>query len=260
MNRSSRRLNPFRIRVYFSFPKEGNYMIKVIKRVWLPRTLKALAPWFANFNLKFALFAVGLGLLDFVTQVERDNATVQWLNAAQEAFDANEKGFNKFRDESLYADKGDAAPVAPVTALPTSPASFQTAIIERLTELVAKIEAADSYTEDIGAQLGIIVPKGEGISSASVHPSVKCFPAQGGYDFALVLAGRGEATMANIEVRFAGSEEWQTIKSFTGKSANVTITPPVAGQAVQIQVRVQLYKNNEKYGQPSDIVYVTVNP
>lgn len=28
----------------------------------------------------------------------------------------------------------------------------------------------------------------------------------------------------------------------------------------QMQVRVQLRKNNQNYGQPLDIVYVTVNP
>lgn len=66
--------------------------------------------------------------------------------------------------------------------------------------------------------------------------------------------------MAEIEIRFAGSEQWQTVKSFTGKSADVKVSPPAGGQPMQIQARVQLYRKNIKYGQPSDAVYVTVNP
>jgi hypothetical protein len=227
---------------------------------WLPRTLKGLAPWFANFSLKFGIFAATLNLTAYVALVIKLNLMVQWLLAAQEAFDANEKGFNKFRDESLYSEKGDPAPASPITILPDPPDEFQTAIIEQLAELVEKIEAADNYTSDIGAQLGIVVPKGEGISPGAVKPSVKCFGALSGYEFSAVIFDRAEATMAEVEVRFAGSETWQSVKSFTGKSVNVKITPPVAGQSAQIQVRIQLYKNNEKYGQPSDAVYVTVNP
>lgn len=235
-------------------------MLNIIRRKWLPKTLGTLAPWFANFDLKFAHFADDLGLTTFVARVAADNATVQWLVAAQEAFDANEKGFIKFRDQSLFGDKSDPAPPAPLTALPAPPDSFQTAIIERLVELIDKIQAADSYTEETGAQLGIVVPKGESVSQGAVKPSLKCAAALNDYTFSAVVTDRGEADMAEIEVRFAGSEIWQTVKSFTGKAADVKITPPVAGQPAQLQARVQLYKKNEKYGQPSDAVYVTVNP
>jgi hypothetical protein len=38
------------------------------------------------------------------------------------------------------------------------------------------------------------------------------------------------------------------------------VTPTTPGESEQIQVRVQLKKNNQNYGQPSDMVYVTVNP
>jgi hypothetical protein len=236
-------------------------MLKFIRRKWLPQTLVLLAPWFANFALKFAQFDDALGLTEHKATVDRKNAMVQWLAAAQTASEANSSGFRQFRDETLYAGKGDTAPAAPVTTLPAPPAELETAIIEWLVDLVEKkIQTADAYTDEIGVQLGIVVPPGEGISPDSVKPSVECFPAQSGYEFAAVATGRGEATMAEVEIRFAGSETWQTVKSFTGKSANVKITPTTPGQPLRIQVRIQLYKNNEKYGQPSDAVYVTLNP
>ena len=43
-------------------------------------------------------------------------------------------------------------------------------------------------------------------------------------------------------------------------SVNVVITPTTPDKPKQLQVRVQLLKNNENYGQSSDIVSVTVNP
>ena len=235
-------------------------MLKIIQRIWLPRTLGLLAPWFANFYLKFAQLAPVLGLESSVPQVARDNAVIQWMLAAQEAFGANERGFNKFRDETLYGGKGDAAPVEPITGLPEPPSVFTTAIIERLVELVDKIEAADNFTADIGAQLGIIVPKGEKPSGANVKPSVKGFPAQNGYEFAAVVTNRGEADSWDVLIRRAGTEKTSVAKTATGKSVNVVIEPTVEGQPEQIQVQIQLRKKNEKYGQLSDAVYVTVTP
>ena len=236
-------------------------MLNFIKRKWLPIKLGTLAPWFANFTLKFNDFDTVLGLTAHKATVEKKNATVQWLAVAQEASDANGNGFRQFRDETLFAGKGDAAPAAPVTTLPAPPAELETSIIDWLVDFVEKkIQTADDYTDEIGVQLGIVVPKGESISSGDVKPSVKCFPAQSGYEFSVVVGDRGEADMSEVQIRFAGTETWQAVKNFTGKSADVKVTPTAPGQPAQIQVRIQLYKKNEKYGQPSDAVYVTVNP
>ena len=49
-------------------------------------------------------------------------------------------------------------------------------------------------------------------------------------------------------------------KLANGKSADVSVTLTTPGQPEQVQVRVQLLKNNTNYGQLSDASYVTVNP
>jgi hypothetical protein len=235
-------------------------MLNFIRRIWLPRTLESLAPWFANFNLKFTQFAAALGLAAHTVSVAKDNAVVQWLLAARGAAEANDAGLRQFRDETLYAGKGDPAPVEPIMTLPEAPDPFTTSIIERLDELVDKIFAADNYTDEIGVQLGIVLPKGEGISPGSVKPTAKGDPAQSGYMFAVTVSNRGEADSADVEIRRAGSETWTVVKTFTGKSVDVTITPTTPGQPEMLQVRIQLKKKNENYGQPSDVVSVTVNP
>ena len=45
-----------------------------------------------------------------VTSVNNDSLVVNWLADADEAFEANSEGFRKFRDETLYSEKGDSAP------------------------------------------------------------------------------------------------------------------------------------------------------
>lgn len=235
-------------------------MINLIQRTWLPRALPELALWFANFNLKFAQFAGGLGLSAQVGQVEKNNETVQWLAAAMEASEANTRGLKQFRDETLFGGKNEPPPAEPVTVLPKKPDAFQISVVQWLVDFVEKkIEVADNYTEEIGVQLGIIAAKSGKPSADSVKPKGEYFAAQGGYELAVVVTNRGEADMSELQIRFANSEKWKSVKNFTGKSANAQIEPTEEGKPEQIQARIQLYKNNEKYGQPSDAVYVTVN-
>jgi hypothetical protein len=235
-------------------------MIKVITRAWMPRALDQFAPWYANFSLKFAQFAAPLGLASDAPKVDEDNQTVQWLADADEVAKANLSGFRTFRDETLFADKNSTKPTAPVTNLPVEPAKVSWAIIQRLINLVERIELAPAYTSDIGAQLGIIPPIPGSISPADVKPTVQVFGAQSGYHFSVVIGSRAESNLWEVEIRRAGQEKWSVVKTATGKSVDVTIEPTIPGQPEQLQVRIQLQKNNADYGQPSDAVYVTVNP
>jgi hypothetical protein len=236
-------------------------MLRKIQRRWLPFTLEALVPWFANFAFKFDEFAIGLGFVAAdVTKMQQDYETVQWLLDAQKSAEANLSAFRKFRDETLYGEKGDPTPVEPPTALPAQPAVLTITVIERLIKLVERIQLSDSYTEGIGAALGIVTAPGDDISPANVKPTIQLFPAQSGYEFAVVINGRADADMANAEIRRQNSEKWTTIKSGTGKSLSVNIAPTVEGQPEKLEVRVQLLKKNAPYGQPSDPAYVTVSP
>lgn len=236
-------------------------MLTIIQRKWLPRTIAELAIWFANFNLKFAEFAATLGLDAQVAKVGKMNETVQWLAAAMEASETNGRGLKQFRDETLFGGKNDPAPASPISTLPKAPDEFQTSVVSWLVDFVEKkIETADNYAEDIGVNLGIIVPKTEKPPADSIKAKGEYFPATSGYEMAVVVTNRGESDMSEMQIRYINSEKWKAVKTFTGKSANATIEPTEEGKPEQIQARIQLYKNNEKYGQPSDAVYVTLNP
>jgi hypothetical protein len=236
-------------------------MLNIIRRKWLPLSLGALAIWYANFYLKFAQVAATLGLSGQVAQVGKDNDSVQWLSAALEASDTSAASLRLFRDETLFGAKSDPAPAEPVNVLPEFPEAFQTAIITRLVDLVEKkIQTADNYTPDIGAQLGIVVPSSDPISPENLSVEGKYYPALSGYEMGVVVFNRGDAESADLEIRFDGSEVWKKIKTFTGKTVSIVIEPTTPGQPQRVQARIQLYRKNEKYGQPSPALYVTLNP
>jgi hypothetical protein len=229
---------------------------------WLPRRLEALAPWFANFALKFDEFSATLGFAAAdVTKVQQDAAVVQWLADAIATAEANLRAFRDYRDEILYNEKGDAAPVAPPTGLPAQPAVMTAEIVERLDKLVNRIRLADNYTQAIGEALGIVPATGGSVvNPANLKPQIQLFPSQTGFMFTTVVSLRGDADMFEVQIRRAGSESWQTVKSGTGKSVDVTVAPTAPGTPEKLEARVILLRKNQPYGQPSDPAYVTVSP
>ena len=236
-------------------------MINVIRREWLPRTLPELAAWFVNFAKQFGEFHAALGFTAAEnTSVQNDLATVVWLNNAIEVNEANSAGLRSFRDQTLYGEKNDAAPPAPTTDLPAPPAALTASIIQRIDNLKERILLADNYTDDIGALLGIVAPPSQSVAEAEVKPTLSAFPANEGYDFAVVVGNRAKSDQNDLQFRALNQEKWESLLRFTGKSADAQYKPTPEGQPVKIELRVQLYRKNEKYGQPSDAVYVTLNP
>lgn len=227
--------------------------LKIIKRSWLPTTLDTLAPWFANFALKFTQFGGGLGFAGAVmTQVGEDNEMVQWLADADEVSEANRAGFRKYRDETLYDEKNSTAPIAPMTDLPAPPAKTPFAIIQRLVNLVERVELADSYTQNIGAQLGILPTTSDSIAPENWTTSlkVKDLPAyQLEVDFV-----KGESDGIALQTQIGDSETWTSAGNFGKRPVVLTVTPTTPNAPVSVRIRGRLLKGNSPVGEYSDIV------
>ena len=104
------------------------------------------------------------------------------------------------------------------------------------------------------------MPPSEAVSEADVKPALNVFPANENYDFAVVVNNRAKSDQSDLQFRVMNQEKWESLLRFTGKSADAQYKPTPEGQPVKIELRVQLYRRNEKYGAPSDAVYVTLNP
>jgi len=155
---------------------------------------------------------------------------------------------------------GEPVPQFPDDPSFTLPASVLTGMFERLDKLRIRIMAADNYTDETGALLGILPQKKDSLAPGEVKPNVETHPAKMGYLLAILVSNRGEASSWDVLIRREGEQNWTKAITATGKSVDLNITPTAPGKPEQIQILVQLKKNNQNYGQPSDIVQATVNP
>ena len=241
-------------------------LINLIRRIWLPRTLPLLAVWMANFALEFADVAAGLGVSGEVATVNKMNDTVQWLNASQAGREAIEGQFRDFRDMTLHGTGSDPTPNMPSDVLPAPPEAVQSMILTYIVNLVEnKIKTADSYDHGTGMLLGVEPVPGEKPPPSSVKPIGTYDAAAQGNNYALgvLVSNRGESDAAELQCSLAGGEiKWRAAKTFTGKTVDARIEPPdghPTGKPFQVMLRIQLYKNNQPYGQPSDVVFLTLD-
>jgi hypothetical protein len=185
---------------------------------------------------------------------------MQFLADTLVQLDAYKKAVGQYLRIITEGGIGDPTPAFPANPNFNLPVIQATGIFERLIELVDRIKAAPAYTDEIGALLGIIPSAPDSISPEDVKPGTEVHAAQSNYEFAVVVSNRAKSDSWSVEIRREGQEKWEEVKTATGKSVNVKIMPTEDGKPERIQIRVRLRKNNEDYGQFSDIVYVTVNP
>jgi hypothetical protein len=230
-------------------------------QTWFPTNLAARAAWFQNFNDQFKLIGTGLGFTaGEIAAVDEDNAVFQFLADADVKAKAYGRAIGQFRTLLTEDDVGKPTPDFPGSLALAPPATVPAGLFERLAKLVDRIRVAPAFTNETGALLGILPRASGALGEADVKPSIEVTAAQTGYLFAVVVSNRGAADMWEVLLLKKGAAGWQSVKTATGKAVDVTVAPTTAGEAEQVQARVQLRKNNQNYGQPSAIEYVTVNP
>lgn len=194
-----------------------------------------------------------------IASIQEDHTNMEWIlkfcslvdEYKTTAFGIKRRFLRGQPEEQLgaFVDAPDASP----------PSALKAGVEKRSRERDQRFLHSPTLTE--GARLALdLVNAPSDVSPETVKPNVEAHAAAGNYEFGLIIGNRGASDMSDVQVRRKGSEAWQTVKSATGKAVNVVIAPSAPGQPEQLQVRVQLKRKNENYGQPSDPVYVTVNP
>lgn len=225
---------------------------------WFPGTLAARAAWFQNFTTKFAVVAAGLGLTPAdVTAVQNDNVVMQSLVGITEQLKTFEESVRQYRLITTEGAIGEPAPQFPATPALVAPASVPTGVFERLSDMRDRIMTAPAYTDAIGALLGILASTPE--PPAEIKPVIKATPLFSGYRFTVNVTRMGMSGF-KILVRRMESEAWREAAFGTNSPLEVEIAPTTPGQPERLQVCAQLLQKNQPIGQPSDPVYVTINP
>ena len=194
-----------------------------------------------------------------ITAVNQESAVLQYLLDYLDLIDADKKTVTKIKQTAYNGEMDEKETPFPVFPAAASPFAVVAGCLERASKRNRRFKAADGYTTDIGVALGI---DGDTAPDApeTVTPTLEAFPAQSGYEAAIVISNRGNSSMWKLLGRRMNAESWKELTSGTGKSGNVEITPTTAGNPERIELKIQLYKSNEPYGQPSNPIYATFNP
>ena len=227
---------------------------------WFPRNLAERAAWFMNFAIQFAKVALSLGFTAAdITSVQDDNDVMQFLADTDVQLAAFEKAVRQYRILITESADGSDTPAFPDNPDFALPKVIEAGMFERLDKLRTQIMAANNYTAETGALLGILPSPTDKPAPDSLKPVATVSNIVENYTFT-VHATRMGMPGYKVQIRRTGSETWTDAAFSMTADVVVHITPTAEGQSERLQVRVILLKNNEPVGEPSDAVYVTVNP
>jgi hypothetical protein len=204
--------------------------------------------------------AVGATAAD-ITFVAHALENLVYLRGYSEEVDAFKKGVFQMKQTAFNGDVNEVIGPFPVVAAGASPQPLDAGCLERVNTLIRRFKLGPGHTHDIGVALGFessdqSVP----LPVESIKPTVEAFGAQTGYVASVVVGNRVNSDQWEVQASPTSAPSWHVVKTATGKSTDVTFTPTTPGQPQQFHVRIQLKRNNQDYGQLSDIVTVTVSP
>ncbi len=229
---------------------------------WYPTNLPARAPWHVNFAAKAVAEGTTYGLTAAnVTQIQHDAEMMEYLLDTFVAIDNYEKAWTAFRNGITTDPVGTPDHVIPdPLVLPGDPHATPTGIFQRTMQYRDIVMHSLSYTKEVGESWGIEPTKSSSLLPNEVKPTITVEAAATNYHFSVVASKREKADSFKVFVLRNGAPGWVEAATATGKSIDVHLTPQTPGEPEQLQVRIQLRKSNEDYGQPSDPAYVTINP
>lgn len=195
---------------------------------------------------------------DEIADITNDRANLEYAGDYSDVVDGNKKTCTQIKQALFNGDENIPIPVYPSFTVGTLPNTAKAGAYQRFLERGRRWKTSGGWTEEIATALAYDGPAPKPVPG-TVKPDIQAFAAASNSHFSLVVSNRGEANMWDVYILRKGGT-WTKIDTKSGKSADIFVTLTTPDEAEQIQVRVQLIKSNEEYGQVSDPVYVTLNP
>ncbi|MEQ1922855.1 MAG: hypothetical protein ABL952_10140 [Pyrinomonadaceae bacterium] len=231
-------------------------------QLWYPTNLQDEAAWHIIFSKQADIDGTTYGLTAAeVTQIENDKDMVVFLAEVTNTLDYFVDTVRSFRKDVMELPVDGTTPSFPATPTLGTVTAVPRGIWERVTEYANRIKASAGYTNAVGESYGIVGTKPDAPTPSLVQPEIELSGALHGYLFSVVVSKREESDSWQVWLRPADSVgAYSLAATGTGKALDIIYSPATPGDPVQLQVYVQLRKNNENYGEPSEIGLVTVNP
>lgn len=228
---------------------------------WYKRTMDDLAVWWANLDLRRGDFAAKYPIL--TTEAFKLGAAAAWVAYwvdARHSFDETSKQISVYFNTIVGKDASADPPLLPVVALPPgTPAEVPPGIEKFIRDIRREVVGYTNYAKADGEALGFESTPIAPISPTLVKPVIQCFAAANNHHFSVVVTGRADSDMSELWIQRKGGN-WTLQGTYNGKAFDASVSLTVPGEPEQIMARVQLRQKNQNYGQPSDPVYVTLNP
>lgn len=228
---------------------------------WYVKSADGLGPWWANFILRRAEFEAKYPILATLkVELNAIGAWVDYWVEARHVFDELSKQQTSYFN-SITGNDSSLDPPAEITWTmpPGKPAEVPPGFEKTIRDVRREVVGLKNYAKADGEALGFEATAPQAANPVTVKPSIQVFAAAHDYGVTIVVTGREGAIMWDVYVIRKGGNRTK-LTTGEGKSADVIIVPTVPGDAEQVQLEIQLRKNNLDFGQPSNPVYVTINP
>jgi hypothetical protein len=170
-----------------------------------------------------------------------------------------DKAVTEWRDQALNGDpKGDPTSPAPAYEV-WGGGAVTRGLVQQFFDIRDLIDALPGSTEAIMTELALLGAEITPPDPAGVVPTLLTTAAQVDAVWTALVGNRQGATQFEVLTAPVGSNTWTSRGTYTGHSIQLTETI-TDDKPIQLQARVRLLKNNEYYGQPSEISIVTINP
>jgi len=228
---------------------------------WYVKTQDELGPWWANFLLRRPEFEDKYPILKTMeAELAAIGAWVAYWTATRHAFDEASKQLTRYFNTIAGNDPSEDPPSTFTFSLAGgAPAEVPPGIEFTIRSVRKETTGYSNYAKADGDALGFEAKAPANIIPADVKPTLNLHAAEHGYEVSLVVGGRNGVTNWDVYITRKGGSRTK-LTNGEGKSCDIVVPPTTPGEAEQIQLDVQLRKSNANYGQPSNPVYVTINP
>lgn len=228
---------------------------------WYVNSLNALAAWWANFIARRAEFESKYPIL--ANKAGELKAAGQWVAywvGQRNSFTDGSQQFTAYFNTIAGNDPTAEPPTTFNWALSGSPpAEIQPGLEKFIRDIRREVVGLTNYAKADGEALGFESISSDSLNALTLKPTIQAFGAATNHHFSLVVAGREGVTMWDVYI-LRKDASWTKVETCSGKSADISVSLTDPTSAEQIQVRVQLRKDNADIGEVSDPVYVTLNP
>lgn len=194
------------------------------------------------------------------TFLDQSLANLVYIQNYVEVIDDNKKAYTAIKQRAF---NGAFGPIAdgPGTDAFNPPFPLVGDMHGELMKLIGRIKAANKYTLEIGIALGIDGEASEASDPNTLQLTLEAFPAQGGYEYSVVVGERNGYINWDLESQLIGDATFNYVGRFDGKAQDLTFAPGASTDGpVQIRLRVRAWKAGSSVGLWSNEVTITLNP